>query len=112
MTTDIQRTTKKFSNDARMFALLWGLTILMVIGMGSNLQAVLANGGKMPVQYPNQNNEKHYSFQDKSDVNYYYLTDIIYLKYSMVSIGDVIMVVSWLGMIISVFVYRRKEVKK
>ena len=117
MTYIIQKPTKKFSPDAKFFATLWILTVVLFIGATANFHAVQTNGGRMPVQHSSQDTDRHFSFDEKSEVNNYYLTDIIRIpfikSYSLTtSIGDIILITSWLGMAIVMFSYLRKGVKK
>ena len=117
MTSNIQNTTRKkreFNNDTKLFATLWILTLFLTVGVSLNLQAVISNEGGMPVQGSGQDTETHFYYTDPSEVNYYYLTDIMKLPVTKdrtlyFSIGDLLMVVSILFMAFTNIYYYKKE---
>jgi len=94
---------KKFcEKNGYYFFLLWIVTIILIYGMTFNFYAVQSNGGRMPVESylgGYLDTDKHFSFEDRREINNYYLTDIINLKMGIYSLGDIIMVLSVLGMI-------------
>lgn len=67
---------------------------LCLFGSMLNLQAMAANGGKMPVLIKDQNYsfslDKHFSFHNPTEVEYYYLSDLFDFG-NIYSIGDFIM---------------------
>lgn len=82
---------------------------IIYIGICINFCAIFSNGGKMPIYetregYITTDNE-HFVFSEKSQVNYFYLTDIIYVPLfeSYSSIGDFIMIIG-LGLIIGLII--------
>lgn len=109
--------TKLINSLGTYFFLLWIITVVMVIGMSFNFHVMMSNGGKMPVQDDYLGDyDQHFSFQDKDEVNNYYLTDIIRTGNMMSSIGDWIMWITLSLMFIviykmSVKIYKEKEVK-
>lgn len=108
---------RKFNDDTKLFATLWVLTLFLTVGLSLNLQAVLGNEGKMPVQGLIDNRDIHFSFTDPSEVNNYYLTDMMKVPLTndrilFFSIGDVIMVLSIISMFSITLFYFRKERNK
>ena len=77
--------------------------IVMIVGALLNILAIASNDGKMPVladQSVNLSNlGSHFVFQDYTEVNKYYITDIFKMGGIYFSIGDVIMFIS--GIILS-----------
>ena len=67
---------------------------LLFYGWIMNLGAMAINGGKMPVQgdTPLVNENTHFLFQDKDEVEGYYLTDIVGFGRYKWSIGDLIVI--------------------
>lgn len=90
------------------------LLLLLIIGMSCNFVAVTNNGGKMPVYSSGEFNsvespETHFVYYDSSEVKYHYLVDIIPIPFDyMVSVGDVIMFTSLIGLILINIFYRKK----
>ena len=69
------------------------------IGALFNQEALLKNGGKMPVLSDYQySTSTHFSYQDKDDVELWYFTDWIKWERYIWSLGDFMMVISitWL----------------
>ena len=71
--------------------ILWFMmgSIILVFGGLLNVAAIASNGGKMPV-YTNldYNSSTHFTFQDKNEVNKFFLTDIIKIGGVYHSLGD------------------------
>lgn len=88
--------------------------LLTVTGAVSNLNAVALNGGKMPVysEY-NLSSPIHFSFQDFSEVNVPYQTDIIHLFNRVMSIGDLMIFLGIFGgglvLVRQVIVFRKSR---
>ena len=65
-----------------------------------NLTAQSKNGGRMPVlsnyDYLDYSNagDNHFPYQDKDEVNVWYLTDIIQIPNGVWSVGDFILIIS------------------
>lgn len=71
------------------------LVFLVLVGALFNLAAISQNGGLMPVySSTDYSGPRHFSFSDPSEVNAFYLTDIIKIGYFYVSIGDIVMVLA------------------
>ena len=105
-----KRLIKRINTLGVHFFILWLITVVTIIGMGFNFEAIMSNGGKMPVQTDfNYETEEHFSFQDKDEVNNYYLTDIIKTGNMTSSIGDWIMWISFLLMFMVVFKIMKKD---
>lgn len=69
---------------------------IFLLGWVLNMGVMVVNGGKMPVQgdIPIENQNTHFLFQDKDEVERYYLVDIMgFGKYSW-SIGDLFVIPS------------------
>lgn len=68
---------------------------LFIIGSTMNFLAVSHNEGRMP--FPASyiyKSDSHIAYQDKSEVNYWYLSDIIPIKNMALSPGDIILYLS------------------
>jgi len=88
------------------------LTII-IIGMGANFKVMTSNDGKMPVEvdslqellgYETIVYEGYLLFDDKEDIKYYYLSDILpFFNLGLFSIGDVFMIVGVMGLLTNVF---------
>ena len=73
------------------------LFILLLIGMTFNFLTVVTNQGLMPVKTNLEvNSDFHFGYQDNYEVNYWYLSDIIYFNIPftdvsiIMSIGDIL----------------------
>jgi len=80
----------------QLYKKLFFLTLLLVAGLVGalmNAQALISNAGKMPVltNY-HYSTTTHFSYQDKNQVEKWYLTDIIQIKDSIYSIGDFLLI--------------------
>jgi hypothetical protein len=85
------------------------ILLILIAGITSNFLVVTNNGGRMPF-YSEQIadsgstyiSESHFSFINKEEVKYYYLSDIIPLgDWMIVSIGDIIMAATFVLIIFS-----------
>lgn len=79
---------------------------ISIIGHTFNFVAMVENQGKMPVLIEHKgilsNSEYHFIYNDKSEVNYWYLTDIFKINKFYYSLGDITMLI---GVIISLFAF-------
>ena len=87
--------------ENREFELLMLCLSLTLLFGGILLQykVITSNDCKMPVpsgEYNAEMDYKHFFFESKEDINYYYLSDIIVIYKEAFSIGDLLI---WLGMI-------------
>lgn len=78
-----------------LFITIFIMAIIM-IGMTSNFIVITQNQGRMPVfTHYYINTTQHFSFQDKSEVNQFILSDIIKITfknyYNYFSIGDILL---------------------
>ena len=65
---------------------------IVMVGMAGNFKVIQNNGGKMPVESDMEYiSDKHFTFQNRSEIPYYYLADIYYGPNYIYSIGDLIM---------------------
>ncbi len=82
--------TKLENREVELLILCLSLA-LIISGVILNYKAIVSNDCKMPVpkgEYNVDMNDKHFFFESKEDVNYYYLTDIITFYGEALSIGD------------------------
>lgn len=90
----------------------------IMIGIVGNYVVVKNNAGKMPVlSSVEYSTDTHFSFQDPSEINYYFLTDKFSFFNSIYSIGDLIMIVNFIFFIITaifIIIYstKLKKLKK
>jgi len=77
-------------------------------GAFMNIGVIIGNDGRMPVLSDcDLSTDRHFSFQNKEEVNYYYFADIIELKTpfsdqtAMASIGDLCLFFAFLLMVFS-----------
>src|SRR3990167_11233104 len=79
--------------------------LLLMAGMTMQYMVMTNNGGKMPfyAEYDYEDN-KYISFNDKQEVKYPYLSDIIKLPPGLWSLGDITMFSATLLMIYVSFV--------
>jgi len=99
---------KRLRRQKKHYILLWYLTVLCMFGIFLNYTVISNNECKMPfVANYHYETDTHVSFQDKSEVKYSYLSDVIEIKLFnlIVSIGDIIMVV---GGFLVVFIVGRE----
>ena len=91
------------------FVLVLFCIVMVLIGSGMNFAVMLNNNGKMPIYTSYEfTDETYFSFQDFSSegVNYPYLADIIWLKNYVVSVGDIIIYLSFFFLIVVLVSYR------
>jgi len=93
-----QKNYKKREKYLRLIIIF--MTIIM-IGMSLNFRVVAGNKGRMPV-YASfyYDTDEHFTYQNKSEVNYWFLSDIIYLFKGYWSLGDMLMI----GGVISIII--------
>lgn len=75
------------------------ILVILIIGINFNAIVTNSNQGKMPVKNGNST-KTHISYQNNNEVKYWYLSDIIKLPYLAMSIGDVLLYISMIGIII------------
>lgn len=73
------------------------LNFFLLFGI-MNLLAISDNGGRMPVKDLGYETDRHFSFEENSEVKYWFFSDIIYIGNYIASIGDIGMVI---GVILS-----------
>ena len=79
-------------DELKIYKLLTLGFMLLSIGATLNLFVIKYNNNKMPIKISDFvfNTQCYKSFQDKSEVNFWWLGDIINLGFAVVSIGDII----------------------
>lgn|SRR3990167_9694480 len=76
---------------------------LIIIGMGLNFEVVFSNDNKMPVKTNwDYVTKTHFSYQDKTEINHWYFSDIIRFGGYIYSIGDVLIYLGYLGHFITI----------
>ncbi len=94
---------KPVPNYKRLFYITFCMAIfsaVVIVGSICNDLAKQSNGGKMPVLIDYElSSNRHFSYMDKNTVNYWYLTDIVYLGDYILSIGDILMISAFLSQI-------------
>lgn len=94
-----EKTLQQQINDLKFGFYLVVLLCLFICGGMINMGVVAKNNGKMPVYSSwHYEDETHFTFQNKSEVNLFYFTDIFRIKNAYFSIGDLVMFFT--GMII------------
>lgn len=75
-----------------------GLT-LVILGTVMQYKVIINNNCRMPVlDSPNaEDSERHFNYLDKSEIEYWYLSDIIGVENERISIGDILI---WMGYIL------------
>lgn len=117
MAGDFIKYTQRFGTLTFFFLIF---TLILSMGITMNFMVIQANEGKMPVsdKYLHQETsdgklEKHMVYNDKEEINYYYLSDIIpFFDKFILSIGDIFILFSWVGILTSTifcFVYNIKK---
>jgi hypothetical protein len=95
--------------------------IIMMIGMFCNFKAIQHNEGKMPVMnsllYKGNvvNDSEHIDFDNRYDIEMFYLTDIIPIRNVIASVGDLLMfagVILYFSTLFVIFYQRNKFRKK
>lgn len=88
---------------------------LLFIGALLNSQVILVNGGKMPVQVSLVSNKNtHFAFQEKDEVELYYLSDIFSFGRFNWSIGDFLLIGSGfsLGVYLGYFIIKEIKIRR
>lgn len=88
----INKLEKQFMFERTYYCILLISCIIMMLGMTFNFIVITENGGKMPVYWDNNYSDAdHFSFQNLSEVEHPYYSDMIQIYNSIYSIGDIIM---------------------
>jgi hypothetical protein len=87
----------------------------IILGIFLQFIAVSSNGYKMPVKSSYiYEDSTHFTYQDKSEVNFWLFTDIISIPNKTYiiafSLGDLVMIFGLLGLITTIF--RRKDERR
>jgi hypothetical protein len=83
-----------------MILLFLNMTILVVcmVGVTLNFKVIIENDGRMPVYQKHLgyklDTERHFTFENKSEISHFYLADIIPISRGIFSIGDIVMIFS------------------
>lgn len=86
--------------------------VLVLVGTLLNFNVMMNNNGKMPVYFEyNYTSAGHFSFQNKSEVPYWYLSDVIPIYIGKISIGD-IFIISGIFLYIWIFVGYVKSIRR
>lgn len=99
--------------ELRYMTLMNFFIMVALIGAMLNTFTLTVNDGRMPVKSDSYFSEDmHFSYQDKDDVNYHYLTDVIPLFSARFSAGDVLLIIGVFGNIsflVKLLKLRRKK---
>ena len=69
--------------------------LIMMVGMSMNFTVMMANGGKMPVKWDvNYTDEKHFTYQNDSEISYHHYADIYEFPDGIYSLGDLVMLLA------------------
>jgi hypothetical protein len=78
---------------------------VVLLGGMANQYVIIENNCRMPVQTEQRiNTETHFSFVNLEDVNYSFLADTIKIKRFFISIGDILMVLGFIGILVFFFI--------
>lgn len=109
---ELKKFRKRLRENGDYYFVLWMLSAILMMGMVFNFYAITSNDGRMPVESNyGFDTERHFSFQNKDEVKFYYLTDIIKLPFTIVSIGDIIIVIG-LGLMTIIVIHMSNHRKK
>lgn len=73
---------------------------IIIIGVLLNYAVIVNNHCRMPVvdgEYSKIMDDKHFFFEHKESINYYYLSDIIIIFKGAISIGDILIFIGMIG---------------
>lgn len=89
---------------------IWCL-VFILLGASLNFIVMEQNGGRMPVKsnFYGAISEKHLAFQENDQVEFYFLGDIIDLRFMQVSIGDLIIICFIIALLNFSFRYRKTK---
>jgi hypothetical protein len=91
------------------------LSFVLIFGGGvANHFALVRNDCRMPVQGEGElvmGYERHFTFTNPEDVNFYYLTDIIKIGRAVISIGDLLLVLGAISLVTIVIKYSKEDTK-
>ena len=74
------------------------LMLVVFVGITMNFVVIVENSGKMPVLSAFiYETDEHFSYQEKSEIEYWFLSDMIEFQGSVSSIGDIIMILGFLS---------------
>lgn len=88
--------------------------LALIIGFLIQYVAISSNGYRMPVlsNYEFEDNS-HFTYQDKSEVNFWFFTDIINIPnkwfFFVISIGDLVVIFACLGLFINAYKFLRTK---
>lgn len=89
--------------------------VIIMIGILCNFSVMVSNLGKMPVKsIYNFSDERHFSFQDNSQIKYPFFADKIECFGWIASIGDFIMFFGLVAyfVLLGKFILKRRKLKK
>jgi len=96
--------------------LFFALNVIMtffILGLVCNGLVVNNNGQRMPVKMDYEySSDRHFSYNDSSQVNYPFLSDIISTPYGIYSIGDFLMLFVLIALILTIIIYSIWKYKK
>lgn len=89
--------------------------LIMLVGAILNMAVIISNGNKMPVYslFSGEISDTHFAFQDKSEINNFWFTDILTFFIFKFSVGDFLIlsgagVSLFLGTKLVIFTWKRR----
>ena len=85
---------------------------ILIIGGILNLKVINSNNCLMPVyNFPMaDSSDTHFSFVNKTEISYWYLSDIINLKFTIISVGDILAMVGYAMLLFFCFKYTSNRI--
>lgn len=91
----------------RFFVVVLIGVMITILGAISNQIAVTNNGGRMPVYLEPYNrgsnyqvsyfyDKHHFTYEDKKEIKFWYLSDLFLVHFGVCSIGDILLVVGFI----------------
>lgn len=85
------KTIKDYKKMLRIYQIMFVAFSLSFLGITFNFNAIVENGGRMPVLSAfHFETDSHFTYEVKDSINYWYLTDIIQFGDYIYSVGDVL----------------------
>jgi len=107
-----QKLVEQVRKNGDVYYLMNILMVVVLLGGVMNFQAVASNGGKMPAKLDfAYEGEKHFSFQNDSEVKYPVFADRYSIGDLMFSLGDIFLVGGLVGYFSCLFVIFKRRKK-
>jgi hypothetical protein len=84
--------------------------VLCIVGLTMNMEATNKNGGRMPVLWDaHYESDRHFTYQNISEVKAWIFTDIITIGENILSVGDLFIYFGMLSYIFFVIVFIKNK---